>query len=63
MIQDLTVMLYPLKGTLNLAAPWVNTSLQAFENAGWTQKFMGTFFTGPTSQMVYCIHVQYGTQL
>ncbi len=40
-------MLYPSTGLLSLSIPWVCTYLQAFENAGWTQRFTGTVFTGP----------------
>ncbi len=32
------VMLYPPTGPLSLSIPWVCTYLQAFENAGWTQR-------------------------
>ncbi len=43
MIQDRMGMLYPPRGPLSLNAPWLCTYLQASENAGWTQRFTGTF--------------------
>ncbi len=43
MIQELMVVLCPPRGPLSLTVSWVNTSYQAFKNAGWTQRFTGTF--------------------
>ncbi len=48
MIWSQLVVLYSPKGSLSLTIPRANASLQASEKAGKTQKFMGTFFTGPT---------------
>ena len=43
-------MLYLPRGLLSLSVPWVCTCLQASENAGWTQRFRGTFFLPETAQ-------------
>ncbi len=40
-------MLYPPRVPLNLSVAWVCTYLQASENAGWTQRFTGTFLQAP----------------
>ncbi len=47
-IQDLMVVLYPPRGLLTLTIPWANTTPRAFQNLGWTHRFMNTFFRGGT---------------
>ena len=47
LIQELMVILYLPRGPLSLSVSWVCTYLQAFENAGGTQGFTGTFLQVP----------------